>query len=88
MLGDVTEDEIGGDRRHLIEPGFAKLSFDVVFPGEGAQYPGMLADLAIAFPVVRQWFDFWENLETGYQWFEEKKVPPNVTVKEKRYTFE
>jgi acyl transferase domain-containing protein len=29
-----------------------------VFPGEGAQYGGMLADLALSFPQVREWFDF------------------------------
>ncbi len=29
-----------------------------IFPGEGAQYPGMLADLAVAYPQVRSWFDF------------------------------
>ncbi len=33
-----------------------KLAF--VFPGEGAQYPGMLSGLARRFPVVRQWLDF------------------------------
>lgn len=29
-----------------------------VFPGEGAQYSGMLADLCLNFPQVREWFDF------------------------------
>ena len=28
-----------------------------VFPGEGSQYVGMLAEPAIAFPAVRRWFD-------------------------------
>ena len=28
-----------------------------VFPGEGAQYPNMLADLCLHFPEVRAWFD-------------------------------
>ena len=45
------------------EPIQGKLAF--VFPGEGAQYPGMLADLAMHFPVVRQWFDFWESIYQG-----------------------
>jgi murein L,D-transpeptidase YafK len=31
---------------------------------------------------------FWENLKTGYDLFEKNKVPPNVTVKDKRYVFE
>jgi acyl transferase domain-containing protein/phosphopantetheinyl transferase (holo-ACP synthase) len=33
-----------------------KLAF--VFPGEGAQYAGMLGDLAVAYPQVREWLDF------------------------------
>jgi acyl transferase domain-containing protein/phosphopantetheinyl transferase len=37
-----------------------KLAF--VFPGEGAQYQGMLADVLIAFPEARRWFDFWDGL--------------------------
>lgn len=28
-----------------------------LFPGEGAQYPDMLADLCMVFPEVRRWFD-------------------------------
>ena len=31
MLGDVGQDQIGRDRRHLIEPCFAELALDVVF---------------------------------------------------------
>jgi murein L,D-transpeptidase YafK len=31
--------------------------------------------------------EFWENLQEGYQWFEDKKIPPNVDVKQKRYVF-
>ncbi|WP_348673749.1 beta-ketoacyl synthase N-terminal-like domain-containing protein [uncultured Abyssibacter sp.] len=33
-----------------------KLAF--LFPGEGAQYTNMLAELALHFPQVREWFDF------------------------------
>src|SRR5262249_8334362 len=36
-------------------PGAGGLAF--LFPGEGSQYPGMLADLCIHFPEVRHWFD-------------------------------
>jgi murein L,D-transpeptidase YafK len=34
-----------------------------------------------------KWHSFWQNLQTGYQWFEEKKTPPNVTVEDGRYLF-
>ena len=33
-----------------------------MFPGEMAQYPGMLADAATAYPEVREWFDFLDAL--------------------------
>ena len=37
-----------------------KLAF--MFPGEGSQYLGMFADLALYFDEVRSWFDFWQGL--------------------------
>lgn len=37
-----------------------KLAF--LFPGEGSQYSGMFADLAIAFPEMQRWLDFWHGL--------------------------
>jgi acyl transferase domain-containing protein/phosphopantetheinyl transferase len=33
-----------------------------VFPGEGAQYQGMLAELLMYFPEARAWFDFWDGV--------------------------
>lgn len=36
-----------------------------LFPGEMAQYPGMMADVAMAYPVVRDWFDFIASLTEG-----------------------
>ncbi len=32
-----------------------------IFPGEGSQYPGMFADIAL-FPEVQRWLDFWHGL--------------------------
>jgi acyl transferase domain-containing protein/phosphopantetheinyl transferase (holo-ACP synthase) len=37
-----------------------KLAF--IFPGEGSQYLGMFADLAMCFEEVQQWLDFWRGL--------------------------
>ena len=34
-----------------------------------------------------RWIDFWQNMKAGYDWFEEKKTPPNVQVAGGRYTF-
>lgn len=33
----------------------------MLFPGEGAQYPSMLADVCVHFPQARAWFDFLEE---------------------------
>lgn len=33
-------------------------------------------------------YDFWKNLKTGYDIFENTKIPPEVNVREKRYVFE
>lgn len=30
---------------------------------------------------------FWTNLKTGWDWFEQERIPPNVTVADKRYKF-
>ncbi len=37
-----------------------KLAF--IFPGEGSQYLGMFADLAMCFDEVQHWLDFWRGL--------------------------
>ncbi|MEE8162035.1 MAG: beta-ketoacyl synthase N-terminal-like domain-containing protein, partial [Acidobacteriota bacterium] len=37
-----------------------------VFPGEGSQYIGMLADLCIHFPEVRQFFDLMDRAFAGH----------------------
>jgi murein L,D-transpeptidase YafK len=35
-----------------------------------------------------EWIDFWTNLKEGYDFFEKNKIPPNVEVVDKKYTFE
>lgn len=35
-----------------------------------------------------EWSDFWKSLHEGYQWFEEKKTPPNIIVERKRYVID
>jgi len=53
-----------------------------LFPGEMAQYPGMLADVALAYPEVRGWCDFIcalfeEQREHGLR---EVLLPPSSTI--------
>ncbi|MCE0505819.1 acyltransferase domain-containing protein [Roseivivax sp. GX 12232] len=45
-----------------------------VFPGEGAQYQGMLGEVLTAFPEARAWFDFWDGL------FPSRETPPSASV--------
>lgn len=54
------------------KPVEGRLAF--IFPGEGAQYKGMLSDILMAFPAARQWFDFWDGL------FPDRALPPSASV--------
>ena len=54
------------------ETGPGKLAF--IFPGEGAQYQGMLGDILTYFPAARAWFDFWDAL------FPARETPPSASV--------
>lgn len=38
-------------------------------------------------PKFNPWLDFWENLKVGYDWFEKHRLPPDVRVTHKTYTF-
>ncbi|MEO0421927.1 MAG: beta-ketoacyl synthase N-terminal-like domain-containing protein [Pseudomonadota bacterium] len=67
------------------QPLEGKVAF--LFPGEGAQYHGMLSDLALAFPQVRQWFDFWDGIFAGQREFTPSSavfMPPNGVTDENR----
>lgn len=35
-----------------------------------------------------KWGGFWQNLKVGYDYFEKKKAPPNVVVRQGKYIFE
>lgn len=49
-----------------------KLAF--IFPGEGAQYQGMLQAALTVLPQAREWFDFWDGL------FPDRAFPPSASV--------
>ncbi|HEV8701737.1 MAG TPA: beta-ketoacyl synthase N-terminal-like domain-containing protein [Candidatus Polarisedimenticolia bacterium] len=46
---------------HFGEPLAEAGGLAFLFPGEGAQYAGMLADLCLHFPEVREWFDLMDR---------------------------
>ena len=54
----------------------------MLFPGEGAQYPNMLADVCVQFPQAREWFDFLEGTTVPGQRASRMPVlfPPPTTL--------
>lgn len=50
-------------------------------------FPFKLTKENLAQYKKHRWYNFWLNLQEGYQWFETHKIPPNVTVKNNRYNF-
>ncbi|MEM7300908.1 MAG: murein L,D-transpeptidase family protein [Pseudomonadota bacterium] len=50
-------------------------------------FPFRMTPENLSFYEGTQWFSFWQNLKTGYDWFEEKRVPPDVQAKDGVYAF-
>lgn len=50
-------------------------------------FPFRMTEANMAEYGDHEWIEFWRNLKTGYNWFEEKKQPPNVEVENKHYRF-
>lgn len=51
-------------------------------------FPFKMTDEALRQKSDHRWAAFWGNLQKGYQYFEDTKLPPNVTVRDKTYQFE
>ena len=50
-------------------------------------FPFRMTHAKMTAHAKHQWIDFWQNMKTGYDWFEEKKTPPNVQVSGGKYIF-
>ena len=50
-------------------------------------FPFRLTDNNLKEYEENRWYGFWQNLKEGYDFFEEKKVPPNVEVRNLKYIF-
>jgi murein L,D-transpeptidase YafK len=50
-------------------------------------FPFRMSDERLARTKGRRWHDFWANLKQGYDWFEARRVPPDVSVRNRRYVF-
>lgn len=51
-------------------------------------FPFRMSDDRLEREKESPWYDFWSNLKTGYDFFERRKIPPNVEVTERQYVFE
>lgn len=50
-------------------------------------FPFRMTEEALAGQRESEHYDFWRNLQDGWDWFEREKRPPNVEVGEGRYVF-
>jgi len=50
-------------------------------------FPFRMTDENLQNHKNEEWFDFWLNLQQGFNWFETKKTPPNVDVMNGEYVF-
>jgi murein L,D-transpeptidase YafK len=51
-------------------------------------FPFRMTDEKLLEHKNSDWLPFWQNLQEGFRYFEEKHRPPNVLVREKKYIFE
>ncbi len=50
-------------------------------------FPFRMTEEAMRAHREHRWFDFWQNLATGYDWFEREGRPPDAAVADRRYRF-
>jgi murein L,D-transpeptidase YafK len=51
-------------------------------------FPFRMSDERLALTKESEWHDFWLNLKEGYDFVEQKQIPPEVTLKDGRYAFQ
>jgi len=51
-------------------------------------FPFRMTDTRMQQAASSTHYPFWKNLKTGYDYFEENRTPPNVSVRNKLYVFE
>ncbi len=51
-------------------------------------FPFRMTDANMKKYATPEWTGFWDNLKTGYDYFETTKILPKVGVKNKKYTFQ
>ena len=50
-------------------------------------FPFIMTEENMTKVVESEWYPFWENLKSAYDWFEKNGIPPNVDVSGGEYVF-
>lgn len=50
-------------------------------------FPFRMTEERLAAESGHRWHDFWTELKQGYDWFETRRTPPDVSVRNKAYVF-
>jgi len=79
----------------MTDGGIEEIYADVEAAFDGGQsvirvhiFPFEMTEAALAAQRANPNYVFWSNLKSGWDWFEETRVPPDVTVADKAYRFE
>lgn len=51
-------------------------------------FPFRMTSERLALEESSVWFEYWRNLKTGYDVFEDRRIPPVVSVSDRAYDFE
>ena len=51
-------------------------------------FPFRMDDARMASAAGNKWLEFWKNLKEGYDWFETRRLPPDVHTRGGRYLFQ
>lgn len=50
-------------------------------------FPFRMSEQNMKLHQASTWFNFWRNLQEGYDYFEEYQIPPKVSISNKKYNF-
>jgi murein L,D-transpeptidase YafK len=76
-MTDALMEEIYGITREALKAGQPSFQLHA--------YPFRMTDARMAKEKTNKWYGFWKTMKQGYDYFERYRVPPSVTVCERRY---
>jgi murein L,D-transpeptidase YafK len=76
-MTDALMEEIYGITRESLKAGQPSFQLHA--------YPFRMTDARMAKEKHNKWYGFWKTMKQGYDYFEKYRIPPSVTVCERRY---